>query len=192
LAAPEGLAQRAIIEVKKQMNRSDIEQRATQVLRDHGLLAVPVDPLRVANALGIKVMNAVFSKPEQSGAVAKRAEKFSIFVNANEPPARKRFTIAHEIGHQLLHMSGQLDTEFIDTLDNFRTTESPLDEGWSPERRKEWEANVFAASLLMNEELVRERWVNCQDTSRIAWMFQVSTTAMLVRLNQLGLLREAP
>lgn len=170
------------------MTRIEIEKRATEVLRDHGLLDVPVDPLRVANALDIKVMNAVFSKQDQSGAVAKRAGRFSIFVNANEPPARKRFTIAHEIGHRLLHMAGESDAEFVDTPDNFRAAEVPHDDSWTPQRRREWEANTFAAALLMNEELIRDRWEEYRDHRLLAWMFQVSSMAMLVRLNQLGLL----
>lgn len=174
------------------MSRADIEKRATEILRDHSLLNLPVDPLRVAKALDIKVMNAVFSEPEQSGAVAKRAGHFSIFVNANEPPARKRFTIAHEIGHRLLHMGGASDAEFVDTQDNFRSAETPFDEAWTVERRREWEANIFAAALLMNEELVRDRWKNHQDSNLLSWMFQVSPTAMLIRLTQLGLLKETP
>lgn len=172
------------------MNRRDIESRATEILRDHGLLQVPVDPLRVANALGIKVMSAVFSEAGKSGAVAKRGDNFSIYVNANEPPARKRFTIAHEIGHKLLHMQGDADFEYVDTLDNFRTSEAPIDDGWTAERRAEWEANTFAAALLMNEALLREKWQTDKDPNLLAWMFQVSPTAMLVRLAQLGLGQE--
>ncbi len=172
------------------MKRSEIEKHATQVLRDHGLLDIPVDPLKVAKALRIKVMNAVFSEKEKSGAVSKRASEFTIFVNVNEPSARKRFTIAHEIGHRMLHMEGAADIEIIDTHDNFRAAEVPYDKTWNEERRIEWEANTFAAALLMNENLVREKWEICKEPNILAWMFQVSTTAMLVRLKQFGLVPE--
>lgn len=174
------------------MKRSEIEERATQILRDHGLLDVPVDPLKVAKALGVRVMNAVFSEPEKSGAIVKHGNEFSIFVNANEPPARKRFTIAHEIGHKLLHMTSAVDSEFVDTQDNFRTVDIPDDSGWSEERRKEWEANAFASALLMNAESVKAKWQELKDTSVLAWAFQVSVPAMTVRLAQLGLLEELP
>ncbi len=136
------------------MKRGDIEDRASQILRDHNLLNVPVDPLNVANALGIKVMNAVFSEETKSGAVVKRGGQYSIFVNANDSPARKRFTIAHEIGHRLLHMASGPDSEFVDTPDNFRTADVVDEPGWTDERKKEWEANAFASALLMNSELV--------------------------------------
>ena len=35
----------------------------------------------------------------------------------------------------------------------------------------EWEANAFAASLLMNEELVREEWSKEKDLGILAWKF---------------------
>src|ERR1035441_888530 len=103
------------------MNRAEIEARAKQILRDHHLLRAPVDPIAVAKALGTRVLEAVFSKADESGAVVRRGADFSIFVNANEPPGRKRFTIAHEIGHQLLHMDSNVDGEYVDREDNFRT-----------------------------------------------------------------------
>jgi Zn-dependent peptidase ImmA (M78 family) len=172
------------------MRRDEIEKRASQILRDHGLLEIPVDPLKVAKALEIKVMNAVFSDDEKSGAIVKRQGAFSIFVNANEPASRKRFTIAHEIGHKLLHMEQAPDSEFIDNQDNFRSTEAPFDEGWTAERRREWEANTFAAALLMNQDVVREAWKTTPDPVYLAWKFQVSPMAMTVRLNQLGIAQD--
>jgi Zn-dependent peptidase ImmA (M78 family) len=171
------------------MKRVEIEARATQILRDHNLLQMPVDPLKVAHAVGVRVMSAVFSEPEKSGAVVKRSGEFSVFVNANEPPARQRFTVAHELGHRLLHMESGLD-ELVDTEDNFRTAGVPEDDSWTPERRREWEANVFASALLMDAALLRQKWQECTDPTKLAWMFQVSTTAMLVRLTQLGLLQQ--
>jgi Zn-dependent peptidase ImmA (M78 family) len=171
------------------MKRVEIETRAKQILRDHNLLSIPVDPLKVASTLGIKVLSAVFSEPNKSGAVVRRDGEFVIFVNSNEPPARKRFTVAHEIGHRLLHMAAGVD-EFVDTDENFRTTGVAEDEAWNDDRRREWEANVFASALLMEEEAVRARWRDLKDPVTLAWMFQVSPTAMTVRLTQLGLLQE--
>jgi Zn-dependent peptidase ImmA (M78 family) len=174
------------------MNRKDIETRATEILRDHGLLDIPVDPLRVAKSLGIKVMNAVFSEENKSGAIVKRGDIFSIYVNANDSPARKRFTIAHEIGHKLLHMDSGTSIEFVDTEDNFRTTDAADQITWTNERQKEWEANAFASALLMSEALVRAEWEQTPDPEIMTAKFQVSLTAMVVRLNQLRLLEGFP
>jgi hypothetical protein len=54
------------------MKRDNIENEATQILRDHQLLNIPVDPLKLAKALNIKVMNAVFSEEDKSGVIVKR------------------------------------------------------------------------------------------------------------------------
>lgn len=80
--------------------------------------------------------------------------------------------------------------ELVDTSDNFRTVGLPEDESWTPERRREWEANVFASALLMDAEALRQEWRGCKDPTKLAWIFQVSTTAMVVRLTQLGLLEQ--
>jgi Zn-dependent peptidase ImmA (M78 family) len=137
-------------------------------------------------------MNAVFSEQGKSGAVVRRGDTYSIYLNTNEPSHRKRFTIAHEIGHRLLHMDTDEVSEFIDTEDNFRSAEISDAESWTTERRLEWEANTFAGALLINEELLRQKWQDCKEPSALSWIFQVSQPAMTVRLTQLGLLEALP
>ena len=61
-------------------------------------------------------------------------------------PGRRRFTIAHEIGHFTLHPREGLDRE--DTAANFTLWNDP---------GEETEANVFAAELLMPEFLFKSR-----------------------------------
>lgn len=160
-----------------------IEAKARQVLEEHGLYAIPADPVTLANKLGIKVQNAVFSDPNLSGMVARREGISSILVNANDHPVRKRFTIAHELGHRLLHL--EQDGEFIDYVDEFRETEPAMGE-WTPERQREYEANVFAAALLMDAGLVRKAWEEHRSLPNLARLFNVSEIAMSYRLQSLG------
>lgn len=171
------------------MNRQEIERRAKDILRDHGLLQLPVDPLKVAHALKIRVHNAKFSEEDKSGAITKRDGNIAIYLNYDDAPARKRFTIAHEIGHLVLHMQAADDYEIVDTEDNFRSNTISNDE-WTNERRMEWEANAFAAALLMDEELVRNEWEQIKDIGMLAWKFQVSEGAMAIRLSSLNLTTE--
>lgn len=174
------------------MKRNEIEKKATEILRDHNLLNIPIDPLKVAKALGIKVMNAVFSEQDKSGVVVKRGDNLSILLNSNESPARKRFTIAHEIGHSILHMKIEGDCDFIDEEENFRTKDTSESNKWTDDKRREWEANIFASALLMNEELIKKKWKEYKDSNMLAWLFQVSPQAMIVRLTQIGLLENLP
>jgi Zn-dependent peptidase ImmA (M78 family) len=167
------------------MKRQEIEAKAAQVLRDHGMLNMVVDPVRLANTSGLRVYNAKFGGENVHGLIAVRGGKATVYVNAEDYPVRKRFTIAHELGHFHLHLAGG-EGEFIDEADNFRVPVEP-DAAWTTERRQEWEANVFAAALLMNEALVRQKWPEIQDVDGMARWFQVSQQAMAIRLAELGL-----
>jgi hypothetical protein len=77
-------------------------------------------------------------------------KKISIIkVNSNiHFETRKRFTIAHEIGHLLMHKDIDPHLENLNTLTWFNDTENQLKKG-----RQEYEANDFAAELLMPESL---------------------------------------
>ena len=117
--------------------------------------------------------------------VAKRGSDVTILVNQSDPPFRKRFTIAHELGHIYLHL--QSDGEFVDTqVDLFRDTGETAD-NLSPERAMEVQANQFAAGLLMPSELVRSQFQTCSRVDELARIFNVSEEAMGIRLSRLGL-----
>ena len=167
------------------MKRREIEERATRLLRDHGMIDMVIDPVQLANSVGVRVFNAKFGMDNVHGLTAVRGGKASIYVNADDAPVRKRFTIAHELGHFTLHLAG-IEGEFIDDADNFRIQPEPEAE-WTDDRRKEWEANVFAAALLMQEGLVRKKWGEIQSIEGLASWFQVSEAAMSIRLVNLGL-----
>ena len=177
----------------KRKSRKDIEQQASETLRMHGLYSIPVDPVTLANKSGIKVHNAKFSDDKLSGMIAKRGDNISLLVNQADPSQRKRFTIAHELGHHFLHLLTTEDGEFVDTQDDakidlFRDTET-AEEIANPDKRYETEANQFAAALLMPAEFVREMYHDTQSVSELSFSFNVSETAMAIRLVQLGLSR---
>ena len=165
--------------------RRQIEDRARAVLREHGLASIPVDPVVLANRLGIRVNNAKFSDDSMVGMIAKRGDTVTLLVNQGDPPFRKRFTIAHELGHHFLHLLQ--DGEFVDgEADLFR---QHWDESAAitPQRRREIQANMFASALLMPEEDVRREWPTLRSVSGLARRFNVSEAAMGFRIDQLGL-----
>ena len=168
------------------IRRNDIETKASQLLRMHGLYAIPVDPVTLANQYRITVHNAKFADDNLSGMVARRDEHVSVLVNHSDSTQRKRFTIAHELGHHFLHLLE--DGEFIDgKIDLFRDSEVDGAE-ITDERRREIQANQFAASLLMPETLVRSAFEKIREVSKLARAFNVSESAMIFRLRDLGLL----
>lgn len=160
--------------------RAEIEEEAAAILKRHGLLSIPIDPVTLANASGIKVHNAKFSDDRLSGMVAKRGDLRTILVNQSDAPFRKRFTIAHELGHHFLHLME--DGEFYDSeVDLFRETGSPKS------KQVEVQANQFAAALLMPKDLVREALKHTSGVANLARVFNVSEEAMGIRLAQLGI-----
>ncbi|MCX6373029.1 MAG: ImmA/IrrE family metallo-endopeptidase [Actinobacteria bacterium] len=87
---------------------------------------------------------------------------------------RRRFTIAHEIGHFVLHEERCRPVHYG----------SVAEAGRAEER----EADAFAAELLMPEPLVREAVrEHGPDVNRLADRFEVGRKAMQARLRELGL-----
>lgn len=95
-------------------------------------------------------------------------------------PGQKRFCVAHELGHFLLHSN-------IDQLE-FCTSKDMLP-GYA-RRPEEPEANAFAGELLMPEALFRER-LDPRETSlaqleRVAEDFQTTISATIHRVVDVG------
>jgi Zn-dependent peptidase ImmA (M78 family) len=173
------------------MTKAEIQRQARETLQRHGLYSIPVNPVVVAGKLGVRPLHAVFSEAKYSGLTAKRGDDVQVLIRQGDSLVRKRFTIAHELAHVVLHLRAA-DQEFIDTDEDLFRTSDEASEDWSPERRREWEANVFAAELLMPSELVTRTWQSLPPDSRtvdaMARFFQVSEIAMSIRLSELGLL----
>lgn len=102
-------------------------------------------------------------------------------------PRRRRFTIAHEIGHWVLHISagklyGCRPADIVEQPSEARPDKRAL-------RRIEAEANRFAAELLMPETLVVPAATELgSNVPALAERFDVSVPAIRVRLQQFGLL----
>jgi Zn-dependent peptidase ImmA (M78 family) len=163
------------------------EQAAQKLLKHYGE-TLPVNVAEIAQACGISIR---MEKLEDtvSGMLVIKGNKVTIGVNANHHHNRQRFTIAHELGHYLLH-KGASGVFFDEALMFFRNKLSS--EGT---QAQEIEANAFAAELLMPESLLKEQIaiqpIDAFDDAavlRLAAQFGVSTQALIIRLTKLGLL----
>jgi hypothetical protein len=105
-----------------------------------------------------------------------------IWVNAEEArqwPPRRRFTIAHELGHWRLHR-GVAESAVFCRSASIEPESAPAVEPLPP---AEEEANAFAAAVLMPAGLVREQYIRCgRDFSRLCERFGASGAAMSRRL----------
>lgn len=166
-------------------NKAKIEQYARQILKQHGLYALPINPVLLANRLGVTVNNAKFADDSWAALISRRGQHTQVFVEQSDPPYRKRFSIAHELGHHFLHLME--DGEIVDKRADMFRERSQNGANWSPERFKEVEANWFAAELLMPQEFVRAEWKLNPNVSTMAKVFNVSEEAMGYRIDALGL-----
>ena len=164
------------------MVAQNFEKRATRLLAEHGVTEAPVDVEGLAKALGILVGYERLDN-DVSGLLLVEDGVAKVAINESHHRNRRRFTLAHEIGHVLLHAEG--DRVFVDRR-FFRNR-------WSSkgELREEIEANAFAAALLMPRSLIRQHLeadsgITDVDVFRLATKFQVSEQAMTLRLVKLG------
>ncbi|MFA7284847.1 MAG: ImmA/IrrE family metallo-endopeptidase [Candidatus Absconditabacterales bacterium] len=119
---------------------------------------------------------------ELSGVVQEKDGKYYVYVNAKDSDGRKRFTIAHELGHIVL---GHVPTGGI-LKDNLKFRD-PTHNYTDEEKKQEVEANDFAANLLMPSEAVQKNFSLFDTISELAKFFNVSEQAMRFRLDNLGL-----
>ncbi len=149
---------------------------------------IPVDVMEIARALGAKVVLKAFDgEDDLSGMLFQDNNQIIIGVNANHHPNRRRFTVAHEIGHLVLHkhiFEGRVHVDKAFEVKMFRDGRSKQGKDFI-----EIQANRFAAELLMpTESLKRElkdKYVdveNDDEVKALANKYEVSAHAMSIKL----------
>jgi len=166
------------------------DSEAADLLRKSGIKKPPVDVERLAEDLGAKVTLEGLDQ-EVSGALYRLPERLVIAVNRDHSLTRQRFTIAHEIGHLLLHQGRPLIVDHVVRARvSLRDSRSSL-----ATEREEIQANRFAANLLMPADFIhacigkelRRKLDETKTIDGLARMFGVSAQAMEFRLANLGL-----
>jgi Zn-dependent peptidase ImmA (M78 family) len=164
---------------------SRIAKEATMLLRKNSVVGFPVPVERLAESIGAKVVFNNFNE-EISGLLLRTNENLIIGVAKEQPLTRQRFTIAHEIGHILLHEFSDVHVDKNFAV-MFRSAESS-----TAQDVFEIEANAFAAELLMPEAFLekelRTTSLDVEDDEqlrRLAKKYQVSSQAMTYRLHNL-------
>jgi Zn-dependent peptidase ImmA (M78 family) len=170
-----------------------VAEVAAGILNRAGVTEVPVNLNRILDIVGVRAEAADLGQ-DVSGLLAIQDGQGIIAYSDDQSNQRKRFTIAHELGHFLLHKSDGEDTVFLDTdfIVKYRSNKVYTE----TELRQEQEANTFAASLLMPRELIfkelnKSELRNMSESDLIyelARIFDVSVPAMTFRLSNLNIL----
>lgn len=170
-----------------------ISELAVQLVLDSNISKAPVNVGLIVKKAGISLEETDLGE-DMSGLLFVHLDKAVIAYSSRQGIQRKRFTIAHELGHYMLHKELNSDTVFVDKdfIVKYRSNKLYSD----VEMRQEQEANAFAAALLMPkdfifEELNKESLQSLQESElieRLATIFEVSVPAMTFRLTNLNLL----
>lgn len=173
------------------MDEITIKRHVDSVFKETGLISTPVQVVAMAHFYGFSVYESELDE-NTSGMIVvndKPIKNFDtnriIVVNSDHASTRKRFTIAHELGHYILKNRPQKCYAHRDSNENYS--------------QEEKDANSFASALLMPEDDVRKyvnsyKGVAADDdidfvlTLMVARKYDVSERAAEVRLKKLGII----
>lgn len=172
--------------MKAPIGKRSAIQRAKEIYEEYSRrLGCSVTVEKLAEALHIEVL--VHALPDDdSGLLLVKDKKALVIVNKNHSEGRRRFSLAHEIAHYLLHADDSHEIFHRDRRSSLGTS------------RIEVEANAFAAEILMPEDEIKT-WVESElldlldeemeeKVAEKAKQLSVSTQALGIRLERLGLL----
>ena len=164
------------------MNYKDSRDVAWQMLIKHKVTSLPVSVAKICEAEHIRLFTyregweliRSLDLEENAGKNDAFTVNGIIFYDDTTPKCRQRFSIAHEIGHIVLHGSGGVSVHNREM--------SPADDP------KELEANIFASRLLAPICVLHFMGVNSPE--EIAELCDISITAARSRFERLCLLRQ--
>jgi Zn-dependent peptidase ImmA (M78 family) len=151
---------------------------AARVLKATLRLRPPVDPIAIAQAIGIRVLQGELDRDTFGGLVMEPGEEPQIYMNELDLLVRRRLTCAIELGYYV-RCSARTDRYSRVGLRSDRP---------DPERDPESVyAEHFAACLLVPEREARLMVELGLDELEMALRFQVSREIIQLRVRELGL-----
>ena len=177
------------------IRRKFIRDLAEKLLAKHCPTGAPVRVEAIAEHYGIE-LKLERVDDDLSGFLYRDASGPAIIgVNRNHHENRRRFTIAHELGHFLLH---EAERVHLDSRADGYALQLRSPESATGENINEREANLFAAEILMpakslekdlrahNLDLLDDDENGLKILKALAKKYKVSVQALTIRLNNLG------
>jgi Zn-dependent peptidase ImmA (M78 family) len=158
--------------------RKEAAEDAARLLKTTYRLRAPVDPIAIAQELGIQVAEAELDRDMLGGLVVKPGEDPEIFMNQLDLLIRRRFTCALELGHYVRSSPA---------INEYSRVDRRGDRSQSEQDPETVYAEEFAACLLLPARDVKVMTELGVDELEMALRFQVSREIVQRRLNDLGL-----
>jgi Zn-dependent peptidase ImmA (M78 family) len=160
-------------------NFKNAQREAEKLIREFEYIKPPINPIEIARAIGVDVKFVVFDDPEINEKVSGffDFDENAIYVNEREIPTRQTFTIAHELGHKILHEDYINSSDYKVLLRQAEMT--------GKKDPKEQEADAFAANLLVPRFLI-DKYRKLANPAELSKLFVVSSHVILHRLKYYG------
>ncbi|HSR88793.1 MAG TPA: ImmA/IrrE family metallo-endopeptidase [Candidatus Udaeobacter sp.] len=160
------------------MSSQIIQAKVRKILTHFKVTEAPVPVEQIAEKMNIQISYA--PSVEYSGILIRKNGGALMGINTEESPARRRFTIAHELGHFFLESTTAVS---IDYRDNNNRPDKTIFEK---------RADDFAANLLMPKQLLLNDFRKLDGSYEdrlieLSEQYQVSREAMMWRLKNLNL-----
>lgn len=126
-------------------NYDRVKAQVQEIREQFDLYEPPVNPVAIARGLGVGVKFVEFEQEYDNVSGFYDPDDHTIYVNKHEFPLRQSFTIAHELGHALLHRDWASSANYKVLM-----RDSMTDVGEPHEK----EANAFAAHLLVPRDIL--------------------------------------
>jgi Zn-dependent peptidase ImmA (M78 family) len=173
------------------VRRKFIRDLADKLLATHCPTGAPVDVEAIAEHFKIEIKLERVDDELSGFLFRDDAGRAIIGANRNHHENRRRFTIAHELGHFLLH---EAERVHLDSRISGYTLQLRNPESSTGENINEREANLFAAEILMPAKFLkkdlRSSALDLLDDEKLfkdlAKKYKVSVQALTIRLNNLG------
>lgn len=161
-----------MLDILQKPDYQRVKRAVRGIIAEFDLTDPPVNPVTIAREKGIRVVFVEFSGDANKISGFLDCEETAIYVNKDEYPLRQTFTVAHELGHALLHQEWAASADYKIL---FR------DSDYSGTDVYEKEANAFAAHLLVPRFMLDKYWRG-NSVESLSKLFAVSVPMIKNRL----------
>lgn len=158
-----------------------IRQLADALLGNAGVAEPPVNVELLASMRGVRRVEIV--DMAEAGRLVPEGAGYTVHVNERHIETRRRFTVAHEVGHTFFNEAGRTSRRVIDSTVG----------AFQPGKEEEYLCDTAAARILLHpgwlDPLARAREPSLDGLIEVADACQASLEATAIQLAQLGLWR---
>ena len=167
-----GNQRKKILNITRKIKKVNTVSELTNKARELTKIYMTRDPFKIAKELGIHIMFRDDFK-NLYGMYAYILKNRFIFINTNISEEKQKIVCAHELGHDLFHR----DIAKNQVLQEFALYDMQM--------RTEYEANVFAANLLIDDDDLMDYISKGYDSMQIANAFNCDVNLIALKTNSL-------